>query len=86
MRIERDTGLGLVMFCAGRAPWHDDPAVLHRLRARLAAPDARQHIAHAVVKPHFNMLVMRGTLSCLCGQLTRPHNQIRVVGHQHATA
>ncbi|MBL8463788.1 MAG: polysaccharide pyruvyl transferase family protein [Thauera sp.] len=37
-RLQRDTGLGLVMFCAGRAPWHDDPAVLHRLRARLAAP------------------------------------------------
>lgn len=34
----RDTGLGLVLWCAGRAPWHDDPAVLHRLRDKLHEP------------------------------------------------
>lgn len=37
-RLQRDTGLGLVLFCAGRAPWHDDPEVLNSLRARLHAP------------------------------------------------
>lgn len=37
-KLQRDTGLGLVLFCAGRAPWHDDPAILHRLRLRLRAP------------------------------------------------
>ncbi|HRP24756.1 polysaccharide pyruvyl transferase family protein [Thauera sp.] len=40
----RDSGLGLVLFCAGVAPWHDDPAVLHRLRDRLREP-ARCHVA-----------------------------------------
>ena len=29
------TGIGLVLFCAGLAPWHDDPATLRRLAARL---------------------------------------------------
>jgi len=36
--LQRDTGLGLVLFCAGRAPWHDDPEVLDRLRTRLHEP------------------------------------------------
>ena len=31
------TGMGLVLFCAGLAPWHDDPATLRRLAARLPA-------------------------------------------------
>ena len=30
-----DTGLGLVLFRAGAAPWHDDPGVYRRLAARL---------------------------------------------------
>ena len=29
------SGLGLVFFCAGLAPWHDDPAIYQRLLARL---------------------------------------------------
>lgn len=37
-RLQRDSGWGVVLFCAGRAPWHDAPEVLHRLRARLHAP------------------------------------------------
>ncbi len=36
--IARDRGLGIVLFCAGRAPWHDDPEVLERLRRRLPDP------------------------------------------------
>ncbi len=35
------TGLGLVLFCAGLAPWHDDPATLRRLAARLPAQPLR---------------------------------------------
>ncbi|WP_170067302.1 polysaccharide pyruvyl transferase family protein [Malikia spinosa] len=31
------TGMGLVLFCAGLAPWHDNPATLQRLAARLPA-------------------------------------------------
>ena len=34
----RDRGLSIVLFCAGRAPWHDDPEVLERLRRRLPDP------------------------------------------------
>lgn len=38
----------LVFFCAGLAPWHDDPAVYERLLTRLAAdcPAALFHSAH----------------------------------------
>jgi hypothetical protein len=32
-------GLGIVTFCAGRAPWHDDPATHRRLRRFLADPE-----------------------------------------------
>ena len=35
------TGMGLVLFCAGLAPWHDDHATLRRLAARLPAPSLR---------------------------------------------
>lgn len=38
--ISRDHGLGVVLFCAGRAPWHDDPEVLQRLRRHLPDPDS----------------------------------------------
>lgn len=38
--ISRDHGLGVVLFCAGRAPWHDDPAVLRRLRRHLPDPES----------------------------------------------
>lgn len=31
--------LGIVAFCAGRAPWHDDPATHRRLRRFLAHPE-----------------------------------------------
>jgi hypothetical protein len=41
-RLARGTGLGLVFFQAGAAPWHDDPACYRRLAARLrSAPWAR---------------------------------------------
>ena len=36
--LSRDHGLGVVLFCAGRAPWHDDPEVLQRLRRHLPDP------------------------------------------------
>jgi len=36
--ISRAHGLGVVLFCAGRAPWHDDPEPLRRLRRRLPDP------------------------------------------------
>lgn len=35
------TGCGIVLFCAGIAPWHDDPRVYHRLAARLRTPALR---------------------------------------------
>ena len=35
------TGMGLLLFCAGLAPWHDDPATLRRLAARLPAQPLR---------------------------------------------
>ncbi len=38
--ISRAHGLGLVLFCAGRAPWHDDPEALQRLRRRLPDPES----------------------------------------------
>ena len=38
--ISRDHSLGVVLFCAGRAPWHDDPAVLQRLRRHLPDPES----------------------------------------------
>lgn len=34
-RLIAGTGLPVHLFCAGRAPWHDDPAVLRRLADRL---------------------------------------------------
>lgn len=34
-RVIDATGLGVALFCAGRAPWHDDPAALPRLAALL---------------------------------------------------
>lgn len=33
--VQAATGLGVALFCAGAAPWHDDPGVLQRLAARL---------------------------------------------------
>jgi len=33
--VPQDTGLGVVLFRAGAAPWHDDPALLARLARRL---------------------------------------------------
>ena len=38
--ISRDHGLGVMLFCAGRAPWHDDPEVLQRLRRHLPDPQS----------------------------------------------
>jgi len=34
------TGLGVALFCAGTAPWHDDPALFERLRHRLPSGTA----------------------------------------------
>lgn len=33
-RASSSTGFGVVLFCAGRAPWHDDVALYHRLLRR----------------------------------------------------
>jgi len=38
--VQRRTGLGLALFRAGAAPWHDDLPTLRRLAARLSAPAA----------------------------------------------
>jgi hypothetical protein len=40
-RVLAATGLGLVLFRAGAAPWHDDPALYERLQQRLPAGCAR---------------------------------------------
>jgi len=40
-QITHETGLGLVLFRAGAAPWHDTLATLQRLAARLAPGGAR---------------------------------------------
>ncbi len=65
--LQRDTGLGLVLFCAGRAPWHDDPAVLRRLRARLSAP------ADCIVAASTHLLdlcaLLAGCALCLASSL-----------------
>lgn len=39
-QIGRETGLGLVLFRAGAAPWHDTLSTLHRLAARLEGVQA----------------------------------------------
>ncbi len=44
--VARGRGLGLVLFRAGAAPWHDDAAVLQRLAARLRAPCAVMDSIH----------------------------------------
>ncbi len=41
-RIGRETGLGLALFRAGAAPWHDDPALYATLRRRLPPGAVRQ--------------------------------------------
>ncbi|WP_137895242.1 polysaccharide pyruvyl transferase family protein [Ramlibacter sp. 2FC] len=40
-RLAAATGLGLALFRAGAAPWHDDLALLQRLAARLPQPAVR---------------------------------------------
>jgi len=35
------TGLGLALFRAGAAPWHDDPALVEKLQRRLPSGTAR---------------------------------------------
>lgn len=35
------TGLGVVLFCAGTAPWHDDPALYEKLQRRLPTDTAQ---------------------------------------------
>lgn len=66
-RLQRDTGWGVVLFCAGRAPWHDAPEVLHRLRARLQAP------GHCIVATTRHVLqlcaLIAGARLCLASSL-----------------
>ena len=40
-RVLAATGLGLVLFRAGAAPWHDDPALYEQLQQRLSAGRTR---------------------------------------------
>jgi hypothetical protein len=40
-RVAAGTGLGLALFRAGAAPWHDDPGVLEKLQRRLPPGTAR---------------------------------------------
>src|SRR5690606_19426432 len=61
--ISRDHSLGVVLFCAGRAPWHDDPAVLQRLRRHLPDP----HSAVVAESRHvldLCALIAKATLCC----------------------
>lgn len=44
--VAQARGLGLALFRAGTAPWHDDAAVLQRLAARLRAPAAVMGSVH----------------------------------------
>jgi hypothetical protein len=44
--VAQPRGLGLALFQAGTAPWHDDAAVLRRLAARLRAPAAPMGSVH----------------------------------------
>jgi polysaccharide pyruvyl transferase WcaK-like protein len=40
-RLGASTGLGIALFRAGAAPWHDDIAVYERMAARMRHPDVR---------------------------------------------
>jgi hypothetical protein len=40
-QVAADTGLGLVLFRTGAAPWHDDPALLAQLQRRLPPASVR---------------------------------------------
>ena len=40
-RVVSGTGLGLVLFSAGTAPWHDDPVLYEKLQQRLPTGTAR---------------------------------------------
>lgn len=39
--ISNSSGYGVVFFCAGAAPWHDDPDCYRRVAARMKAPHVR---------------------------------------------
>ncbi len=39
--LVRSTGYGIVFFCAGIAPWHDDPDCYRRLAAHMPSPSVR---------------------------------------------
>lgn len=39
-QIRQENGLGIVLFRAGAAPWHDRPEVYRRLQQRMADPEA----------------------------------------------
>jgi len=58
--VQAATGLGLVLFCAGEAPWHDDPGVLQRLAARLP----RVHVAVSLHPWDVCALVARAAAVC----------------------
>lgn len=76
-RLHQDTGFGLVLFCAGRAPWHDDPAVLHRLRTRL------KHHAECIVADSEHLFALcaliAGAHLCLASSL-----HVRIVAEAFA--
>jgi Polysaccharide pyruvyl transferase len=40
-RVAAATGVGLALFCAGAAPWHDDPTLVEKLQRRLPPGTAR---------------------------------------------
>lgn len=46
VEVARARGAGIVLFCAGLAPWHDDPDVVRRLAARISdcAPEVAVEI------------------------------------------
>ena len=61
--IAREQGLGIVLFCAGRAPWHDDPAVLQRLRRHLPDPQTAA-VAESRHLLDLCALIANATLCC----------------------
>ena len=61
--ISRAHRLGVVLFCAGRAPWHDDPEVLQRLRRHLPDPKSAE-VAESRHLLDLCALIANATLCC----------------------
>jgi len=60
--LRRATGLGLVLFAAGQAPWHDDLEVYRRLADRLRSPPLLCQTAHI-----FDLCALLAGCALFCG-------------------